>query len=128
MKAWLIRSVAVFMVTVSLGGVGPAIANAGAAGQNYGVGARSTVHAQTLKAYQHAEYLINRTFRLSIAEAKRSLRLALSKARTPGARSTARAKFALAVVTASTVRDAALVKLGPAPTPLVTRPLAPSAY
>lgn len=128
MKAWLNRTVAVFMVMVSFGVVGPAITNAGAAGQNFGVGTRSTVHAQTLKAYKHAVYLINRTFRLSIAEAKLSLRLALSKARTPGARSTARAKFALAVITASTVRDAALVKLGPAPTPLIAHPLAPSAY
>ena len=116
MKSWVTRMVGVLTIMVALGVAVPAAAYAGGEGRG---GAAPTglmnVNHLSLKAYLHLEAAINQRFESSVAKARAVLRTKLRAARTPGARSTAHVNFMLKIVTASSDRDAALVRLGTAP-------------
>ncbi len=112
MRTWFTRLSAVLAISVTLGVAVPAAAFAGTGGQSPStqlVGAKTV--QPSLKHFRESEKVISRNFQKSIIAAQAALHNALGVARTPGARSTARAQFVLAVITASTDRDAALVQL-----------------
>jgi len=111
MKTSVSRIAAVTTIVFALGLVAPVAAYAGSSGQSST--SKSTLTPQ--QQYVKSEKVINRTFQLSIAVAKAALRTALYNAKSPGARTTARIQFSLAVITASTERDAELVQLGAPP-------------
>ena len=119
MRTWVARVGTALALTVTLGVLLPATAYAGSSGDS-----TSTTTTQvngphnvplTPKAFRKAEKNINRKFESAIHTAQAQLVAALSVARTPGARSTARAQFRLAVISASSDRDGALVQLGTPP-------------
>jgi hypothetical protein len=117
MKRVAIRAIAAIGIVAMLGGVAPAVAYAGTSGDanssiDSGSGRRSNL---PMKQYTFAVKGIEQKFRSAIWTAKASLSAALAQARTPGARSTAHAQFLLAIVQATTARDAALVQLGMEP-------------
>src|SRR5665213_98327 len=118
MKTWVARVGTALALTVTLGVLLPATAYAGSSGGS------TTTTTQvngphnaplTPKAFRNAEKKINRKFLSAIHTAQAQLVAALSVARTPGARSTASAQFRLAVISASSDRDGALVQLGTPP-------------
>ena len=117
MRTWLARIGAALALAVTLGAVIPATAYAGSSG--------TTTTTQfpgphfgpmTQKQFRNAEKVINHKFEAAVQAAQAQLIAALIGAHNPGARSTARAQFRLAVVSASSDRDAALVQLGAPPT------------
>lgn len=119
MKTWVARVGMALALTATLGAMIPSTAYAGS---NDGTTTTqlSGMHNVSLtpKAYRNAEKSINRKFEAAIQSAQAQLVVALSAAHSPGARSTARVQFRLAVISASSDRDAALVQLGPSPNSL----------
>jgi hypothetical protein len=118
MKTWVARVGTALALTVTLGVLLPATAYAGSSGDSTTTTTQVNGHHNaplTPKAFRNAEKNINRKFEFAILAAQAQLVAALSVARTPGARSTARAQFRLAVISASSDRDDALVQLGTPP-------------
>ena len=118
MKTWVARVGTALALTVTLGVLLPATAYAGSSGDSTTTTTQVNGHHNaplTPKAFRNAEKNINRKFESAIHTAQAQLVAALSVARTPGARSTARAQFRLAVISASSDRDDALVQLGTPP-------------
>lgn len=113
MRASIARATTVVMIVVALGLAAPVGAFAGGYGQGSTITSKST--QQAMKAFKASEVVINKRFRASIAAAKGVLRAGLASANSPGERTTVRIHFTLAVIAASTERDAELVQLGPAP-------------
>lgn len=111
MKSIVARIAAVGAILFSLALVAPPAAYA----DGHGTAPSSQRERQIMKAFKASEVVINRHFRVSIVAAKTTLRTRLASAKTPGARTTLRIKFTLAVIAASTERDAELVQLGPDP-------------
>jgi uncharacterized protein HemX len=115
MRASVSRVSAVLSIFIVLALAAPIAAYAGTNVQNQAGSTSITAGQMTLKSYQSQENAISRNFKQAIAAAKLALRNSLSFAKTPGARSTARVQFTLAVITASTERDSLLVQLGAPP-------------
>lgn len=82
-------------------------------------GADSSVKSPE-RTYQQQVQVIDHHFLAAVAAAKHQLVVALRHAKTPGDRSTARARYNLAIAVATTARDQALVALGAPPRPDVS--------
>ena len=68
-----------------------------------------------VKTYRAEVQAINRQYLAAVNQAKATLTVELSTAKTAGQRSTARAQYTLAIVEATQTRDQELVALGPPP-------------
>jgi len=64
------------------------------------------------RVYRAEVQAIDHQYRVAVAAAKKTLVAELAVATNPGQRSTARARYSLAIVVATTARDQALVLLG----------------
>ena len=111
MKAWVVRMVAAGSVALALVAVAPVTSYADGGHHGTSSGTTRTPEQQ----YEASAQLIDRHFLKAVAQAKQALRAALLNARNPGQRSTARAKYGLAIAEATTERDDSLVQLGPPP-------------
>jgi hypothetical protein len=120
MRALLVRAAGVAAIVISVGLATPGV---GVAASN-GVGISSTLDVTLTPAksqpsptsqYQSAVHQINSHYQSALSKAKSNLRRALAKAHSAGARSTAVAKFRLAISVATNDRDDALVQLGDPP-------------
>ncbi len=108
MRARVVRALATLAVGLSLcvavpALVVPTVAQAG------------TGTSTPLQIYNHQVLVIDRTFHQAVVTAKAQLVYSLRHARNAGDRSTARARYALAIALATTQRDQALVALGAPP-------------
>jgi len=117
MRKWLARIGTAVALSVTLGVALPAATYAGADGSTTTTTQLNTSHNSPLtpKQFHNAEKVINRKFENAVRAAQAQLITALSASHSPGDRSTARAQFRLAVIAASSDRDAALVQLGSPP-------------
>jgi Tfp pilus assembly protein PilF len=117
MKTWVARIGAALALAVTFGASIPATAYAGSSGTTTTTQFLGTHFGpMTQKQFRNAEKVINHKFEAAVHAAQAQLIAALIAAHNPGARSTARAQFRLAVISASSDRDAALVQLGTPPT------------
>lgn len=108
MRAKVVRAMASLAIGLSLAVavpalVAPTVAQAG------------TGTPTPLQIYNHQVLVIDRTFHQAVLTAKAELTSSLRHAHNAGDRSTARARYALAIALATTQRDQALLALGAAP-------------
>jgi len=113
MRVWIVRMVAAGAMTLALVAVAPLASYADGGHGGSGSGTSHTTQQQYVASAQQ----INRHFLKAVSQAKQALHASLNTAHTPGQRSTARAKYGLAIAEATTERDDALVQLGPPPVP-----------
>jgi hypothetical protein len=133
MRAFARRRIAAVAVAVTVGLMAPAVGSAAATvptvttvvstgssttsstvPRNRGV-SPLRAYRLALKAYNKQRKAINDAFRTAVLEAKSTFFAALVAAKSPAARSTARAALALAIAQATATRSAALTALGPPP-------------
>lgn len=71
--------------------------------------------SRSVHSYRESVQAIDHRFIAAVLAAKRHLAASLRVAATPGQRTTARARYGLAIALATTARDEALVELGQPP-------------
>ena len=116
MRTRVVRAIVSAALGLSLAVVAPALVVPTAA--QAGTGTETP-----LQIYNQKVLVIDRAFHQAVLTAKTQLIVALRHARNAGDRSTARARYALAIALATTQRDQALTELGAPPHASIILPI-----